>query len=193
MRKKLISRSEKIKRTGYIITQHTKKMERCSKKRLSKRSKDRGTALRVKTNFLEIKKGITSGNKNDFFSIGSEETGHCITEGYLSLKNEEEVPVFFGNGVKSAINTFVATQILLGSKSTRSYFSNLTHPFRSGYKQTFYTYYVNKNLFHKKSQLWDLLKVSIFQEALSKGFSPRLTNFSEEPDMLYVSLDIKKK
>ena len=142
--------------------------------------------------FLEIKKGITSGNKNNFFSIGSEETGHCITEGYLSLKNKEEVPVFFGNGVKSAINTFVATQILLGSKSTRSYFSNLTHPFRSGYKQTFYTYYVNKNLFYKKSQLWDLLKVSIFQEALSKGFSPRLTNFSEEPDMLYIALDIKK-
>ncbi|MBT4258953.1 MAG: hypothetical protein HOD90_03455, partial [Nitrospina sp.] len=57
--------------------------------------------------FLEIKKGITRGNKNDFFSIGSEETGHCITEGYLTFKNETQVSVFFGNGVKSAINTFV--------------------------------------------------------------------------------------
>jgi phosphoglucosamine mutase len=142
--------------------------------------------------FLEIKEGLISDNKNDFFSIGSEETGHCITEGYLSLKNEKQVPVFFGNGIKSAINTFVATQILLGSKSTRVYFSNLTHPFRPGYKKTFYTYYVNKNLFYKKSQLWNLLKISIYQEARSKGFSPSITNFSEEPDMLYIALDLKK-
>ncbi len=145
--------------------------------------------------FLEIKKGEghgTNSDKSDLFSIGSEETGHCITEGYLTFKNEIQVPVFFGNGVKSAINTFVATQFLLGSKPTRAYFANLTRPFPLGYKQTLYTYYVNKKLFHTNSQLWNQVKTSIYQEARNKGLSPRLTSFSAEPDMLYIALGSKK-
>ena len=144
--------------------------------------------------FLKIKKGegrVANTDKNNLFSIGSEETGHCITEGYLTLENEIQVPVFFGNGVKSAINTFVATQVLLESKPTRAYFANLTRPFPPGYKQTFYTYYVKKKLFHKDSQLWNQVKTSIYQEARNKGFSPRLTSFSAEPDMLYIALGSK--
>jgi phosphomannomutase len=144
--------------------------------------------------FLKIKKGegrVANTDKNNLFSIGSEETGHCITEGYLTLENEIQVPVFFGNGVKSAINTFVATQVLLKSKSTRAYFANLTRPFPPGYKQTFYTYYVKEKLFHKDSQLWNQVKTSIYQEARNKGFSPRLTSFSAEPDMLYIALGSK--
>jgi hypothetical protein len=145
--------------------------------------------------FFKIKKDegyVANSDKNDLFSIGSEETGHCITEGYLTSKNEIQVPVFFGNGVKSAINTFVATQFLLGSKPTRAYFANLTRPFPPGYKQTFYTYYVNKKLFHKNSPLWNQVKTSIYQEARNIGFSPRLTSFSAEPDMLYIALGSKK-
>jgi len=145
--------------------------------------------------FLKIKKGegrVANTDKNNLFSIGSEETGHCITEGYLTLENEIQVPVFFGNGVKSAINTFVATQILLGSKSTRAHFSNLSHPFRPGYKQTLYVYYINKKLFHKNSQLWNQVKISIYQEARSKVFNPRLTSFRAESDMLYIVLNSKK-
>ncbi len=144
--------------------------------------------------FEEIKKGVerVASDKDDLFSIGSEETGHCITEGYLTLKNGKQAPVFFGNGVKSAINTFVATQILLGSKSTRAHFSNLSHPFRPGYKQTLYVYYINKKLFHKNSQLWNQVKTSIYQEARSKVFNPRLTSFRAESDMLYIVLNSKK-
>ena len=144
--------------------------------------------------FEKIKKGVkqVTSNKNYLFSIGSEETGHCITEGYLTLKNGSQAPVFFGNGIKSAINTFVSTQILLGSKSTQSYFSNLFNPFRSGHKKAFYIYYINKTLFHKNSQLWNQVKTFIYKEARSKGFSPSLTSFNEEPDMLYIALDSKK-
>ena len=145
--------------------------------------------------FLKIKKGeghVANSDKRELFSIGSEETGHCITEGYLTFNNEIQVPVFFGNGVKSAINTFVATQFLLGSKPTRAYFANLTRPFPLGYKQTLYTYYVNKKLFHTNSQLWNQVKISIYQEARNKGFSPRLTSFSADPDMLYIALGSKK-
>ena len=74
----------------------------------------------------------------------------------------------------------------------RAYVANLTHPFPPGYKQTFYTYYVNKKNFHKNSQLWNQVKTSIYQEARNQGFSPRLTSFSAEPDMLYIALGSKK-
>ena len=133
-----------------------------------------------------------STEKNTLFSIGNEETGHCITEGHLTLKNKKQVPVFLGNGIKSAINTFVSTQVLLGSKSTQAYFSNLYHPFPLGYKKTLYTYYVNKKLFYKNSSLWNQVKTSVYQEARSKNFSPRITSFPEEPDMLYIVLNSNK-
>jgi hypothetical protein len=145
--------------------------------------------------FCKVKKNvesIPSTEKNTLFSIGSEETGHCITEGYLTLKNKNQVPVFLGNGVKSAINTFVSTQALLGSKSTQAYFSTLNHPFTLGYKKTLYTYYVNKKLFYKNSALWNQIKTSVYHEARSKNFSPRITSFYTEPDMLYIVLNSNK-
>jgi hypothetical protein len=51
---------------------------------------------------------------------------------------------------------------------------------------------VKKKLFHKNSKLWNQVKTSIYQEARNKGFSPRLTSFSAEPDMLYIALGSKK-
>jgi phosphoglucosamine mutase len=145
--------------------------------------------------FCEIKnraEDLPSTVKNHLFSIGSEETGHCISEGYLTLEDERQMSVFFGNGIKSAINTFVSTQILLGSKPTQAYFSNLSRPFPLGYKKTFYTYYVNKKLFYKNSPLWNQVKTSIYQEARSKKLSPRIISFNEEPDMLYIVLNSNK-
>ncbi len=136
---------------------------------------------------------VTKSYKSDIPPIGSEETGHCITEGYLRLENEKKVKVFLGNGIKTAINTFLATQVLLGSKSVRAYFSNLVRPFPPGYKKTFYTYYVNKKLFYKNSQLWNKVKKSIYQEARRKGFIPSFISFSAEPDMLYIALNSNKK
>ena len=100
---------------------------------------------------LQTKKirGNITNDENIFFSfaIGSEETGHNITSGFLTDKDGKKTPIFFGNGLKSAINTFVATQFLLASKPMRAYFSALTHPFPPGFKQTFYTYYIKKELF----------------------------------------------
>jgi phosphoglucosamine mutase len=189
---KLIRRAKKLKGRDILSSSILKKWQNIL-------NKDSQNLLKLEkleselNQFLEVKKGTTCNDRNDLFSIGSEETGHCITEGYLTLKNKSHVPVFFGNGVKSAINTFVATQILLGSKPPRAYFSNLTRPFCPGYKQTLYTYYVNKNLFYKNSQLWNQVKKSIYQEARSKGFSPRLTSFSAVSDMLYIALDLKSQ
>ena len=125
------------------------------------------------------------------FAVGSEETGHNITTGYLASEDGGRVPVFFGNGLKSAINTFAATQLLLGSKSVRTYFSTLRHPFPPGFKKTLYTYYVKKELFHLNSAVWNRLKKVIYEEGRGMGFKPRIIRFSEELDMLYVSLTLK--
>ena len=140
-----------------------------------------------------INKKITDGNSNYFssFAIGSEETGHNITHGYLTREDNKLTPVFLGNGLKSAINTFVASQVLLGTKSMHAYYSALVNPFPMGFKQTFYTYYIKKELFHKNSKLWNLLKKSICREARDKGFIPRCNSFNEDPDMLYISLTSK--
>ncbi len=125
------------------------------------------------------------------FAVGSEETGHNITTGYLASEDGRQVPVFFGNGLKSAINTFAATQLLLGSKSVRTYFSTLRHPFPPGFKKTLYTYYVKKELFHLNSTVWNRLKKVIYEAGRGMGFKPRIIRFSEELDMLYVSLTLK--
>ena len=148
-------------------------------------------------NFERINKiegSFTNNSESNFFSfaIGSEETGHNITQGSLICEDGKQIPVFLGNGLKSAINTFAATQLLLESKPIRTYFSALANPFPPGFKQTIYSYYIKKELFHKNSRIWNRLKKSIYQEAQSKGFNPRFTSFSEEPDMLYISLASKK-
>lgn len=133
---------------------------------------------------------ITPIDENSFisFAIGSEETGHNITQGSLIREDGKKISVFFGNGLKSAINTFAATQFSLKSKPTKLYFSSLAHPFPSGFKQTFYAYYIKKELFYKNSKIWNHIKKIIYQEARSKEFKPRCVSFSEDPDMLYISL-----
>jgi len=97
-----------------------------------------------------------------------------------------------GNGLKSAINTFTATQSLLESKP-QTYFTALRNPFPSGYKQNFYIYYIKKDLYHKDSPLWEQLKKSIYKEARDKEFNPSVISFGEEPDLLYISLTSKLK
>ena len=125
------------------------------------------------------------------FAVGSEETGHNITRGYLTREDGEQIPVFLGNGLKSAINTFAATELLLGSKPVKTYFSGLSRPFPPGFKQTLYAYYVRQDLFQQNSPIWDRLKKAIFKEARTLEFQPRIVPFPEEPDMLYIALTHK--
>ncbi|MGV7220809.1 MAG: hypothetical protein ACQ9MH_04720 [Nitrospinales bacterium] len=120
--------------------------------------------------------------------IGSEETGHNITQGKL-----EGFPsaIFFGNGLKSAINTFSATEYLLKNKSVKSYFSHLERPFKPGLKETFYSYYIVKEKFYKNSPLWRDIKKCVVKNANLAGFSCKTINFQEDPDMLYLSINSK--
>jgi hypothetical protein len=137
----------------------------------------------------KTEKSISANIEKDLlsFAIGSEESGHNITEGFLTCEDGREISIFLGNGLKSAINTFTATQSLLESKP-QTYFTALRKPFPPGYKQTFYVYYIKKHLYYKNSEQWEQLKKSIYKEARHKGFNPSVINFAEEPDLLYISL-----
>ncbi len=142
----------------------------------------------------KTEKSVSSDIEKDLlsFAIGSEESGHNITEGFLTCEDGREISIFLGNGLKSAINTFTATQTLLESKP-QTYFTALRSPFPPGYKQNFYIYYINKYLYYKNSPLWEQLKKSIYKESRDNGFNPTIINFGEEPDFLYISLTSKLK
>lgn len=121
-------------------------------------------------------------------AVGSEETGHNITPGWLDLENGDRMPVFFGNGLKSALNTFAATEYLFSRKPARTYFSAIHHPFKPGFKETLYAYYIRKELFRKDSPIWKKVKQSILADAKAAKFQGRIANFPEDPDMLYIAL-----
>ena len=203
-----------LKIASLILGKRFREIQKCrTKKKLPpnllkkwKNIQSKGTLNALKLEELEseldyfcqiqkIDKNLLAENKNSFlsFAIGSEETGHNITCGSLICEDNKNMPVFFGNGLKSALNTFTATQILLKPKAIRAYLANLSRPFPLGFKQTFHTYYVKKELFYKNSQIWNHLKKSIYQGARGKGFYPRLTSFKEEPDMLYITLAKKNE
>jgi phosphomannomutase len=122
------------------------------------------------------------------FAVGSEETGHNITPGWLDMDNGNRMPVFFGNGLKSALNTFAATEHLFNKKSVRAYFSAIHKPFKPGFKGTLYVYYIKKELFHKDSAIWKKIKRSLLADVKTIGFKGRVVNFPEDPDMLYIAL-----
>ena len=122
------------------------------------------------------------------FAVGSEETGHNITPGWLELESGGRMPVFFGNGLKSALNTFAATEYLFHKKSVRAYFSAIHKPFKPGFKGTLYVYYIKKELFYKDSIIWKKIKQSLLADAKTIGYRGRILKFQEDPDMLYISL-----
>ena len=59
---------------------------------------------------------------NEVLAVGSEETGHNITTGYLTLHNKHKMQVYSGNGLKCALNTFVATEKVAVTLQPKKYF-----------------------------------------------------------------------
>lgn len=133
-----------------------------------------------------------TGSKNLprlLFAVGSEETGHNITLGWLDCPGGRREPVFFGNGLKSALNTFAATQFLFRNKSVRTYYSGIHNPFPPGFKETLYVYYIRKELFRRNSAVWKRVKGTILEEGKRMGYLGKTVNFPEDRDMLYLSLN----
>ena len=122
------------------------------------------------------------------FAVGSEETGHNITLGRMQTENGEAVPVFFGNGLKSALNTFAATETLFAGKRTPRYYSSIHRPFKPGFKATLYVYYIDKALFGRDSGLWKRVRQTILKYGKDAGFKGTVQAFQEDTDMLYLNL-----
>jgi hypothetical protein len=112
------------------------------------------------------------------YGIGSEETGHNISRGHLTTRVGEEVEVFLGNGLKSALNTFVATRGLSPREAHR--------PFDPGFKRTFYVYYTDKAKLAEDSSVFSGVG-RVIEDVCTLGPTtpqPR----PEEPDMLYLAI-----
>ncbi len=114
----------------------------------------------------------------EIYGIGSEETGHNISRGRVTRRDGETVDVFLGNGLKSALNTFVATRGLSPREAHR--------PFPPGFKRTFYVYYTTKELFAKGSEAFSGVGAIIEEKCTLGPTVPQ--GRPEEPDMLYLAV-----
>ena len=126
------------------------------------------------------------------FAVGSEETGHNITLGWMNGGTCENHPVFFGNGLKSALNTYAATQFLYGGKPVAQYCARLERPFPPGFKGTRYVYYIHQDRFHNGSPVWRRVRRCLVGAARQRGYRARVIPFREDKDMLYLSLENEK-
>ena len=112
------------------------------------------------------------------FAIGSEESGHTITSGLLTTRAGEDVQVFVTNGLKSAINTFVASK----GKTPHE----VRRPFPPGFKRNFVVYHVRKELFYSGSDVYKGFERLIAADA-TLGQVERVA-FDDEPDLLYLAM-----
>ena len=112
------------------------------------------------------------------FAVGSEESGHTITPGLLTTRAGEDMRVFVTNGLKSAINTFVASK----GKTPHE----IHQPFPPGFKRNFVVYHVRKELFYSGSDVYDGIERLITAEA-RLGQVERVA-FDDEPDLLYLAM-----
>jgi hypothetical protein len=124
--------------------------------------------------------------------VGSEETGHNITLGWMEGHYEDQPPVFCGNGLKSALNTFAASQFLLGGQPVARYYARLEKPFAPGFKGTRYVYYIHQEKFCNGSAVWHRVRNCILKAGRERGYQCRVIPFREDKDMLYISLASSK-
>ena len=126
---------------------------------------------------------------SEALAVGSEETGHNITTASFTLPNGQEAKMYSGNGLKSALNTFSATEKLATVLSPQKYIQAIRQPFIPGFKATLYTYYIRQELFYRDSQVWKKVKRVLLQAAKQNGYTGKTRNFADDPDMLYISLE----
>src|SRR3972149_1775792 len=85
-----------------------------------------------------------------------------ITKGYLKIKDGRTISLFAGNGLKSAVNTFAASESILTKSDAKSYFQKLHSPFERGFKKAFYIYETDKSRLSKRTVL--LNKLAAFKK-----------------------------
>lgn len=126
------------------------------------------------------------------YAVGSEESGHNITMMVMKTKAGRTMPVYFGNALKSSVNTFMALRQLQPRRpqgqGAQERFNWIARPFEAGYKTTLYAYYVDKD---KLALILPVLKTVIEKtavEELGRGVEARFMVKPEDPNMLYYGL-----
>jgi phosphoglucosamine mutase len=126
------------------------------------------------------------------FAIGSEETGHSVTAGRVDLPDGRQRIVYFGNGLKSALNLFAATRELARESAGQEYYCRLHRPFEPGFKRTMPVYYTDRERLAKGSAAYRRLRDRLLAGG-RKRFDGRLESETvereEEPGMLYLALN----
>lgn len=130
--------------------------------------------------------------KNDItFGIAYEASGHLITAGFLKRKDGAVVPVFTGNGIKAALNSFAADLSIIekyGEKKRNEFFKE---PFSESFKKSFYIYYSDRRRFAEDEALRKLIKKelrTIFADVFGKKYIVREENKNEEPELIFFNV-----
>lgn len=124
-------------------------------------------------------------------SVANEESGHLITEGYLTRRENTSPPVFVGNGLKGAINTLVALRALSDGMTSPERIEMMHRPFEPGFKRTLYAYYTDKARLLPGAEVRRELEATLKEacrKALKEGEEISACSFSEEPEMLYLGI-----
>ena len=187
---KILLKQLEIKSKESELSEKKRLLFKSEMKRLKKTGVKSISSLQKLDNILTNKKGSRKKYKKPILAVGSEETGHNITESKFTQSDGRIVSIYSGNGIKSALNTLVATQHL--ADSPKNYYAKVSRPFNPGFKDTLYVYYIHQNLFFKGSTVWQKVKQTLIQEATKRDFSSAIRKFSEDPDMLYISMSAGK-
>ncbi|MBN1592091.1 MAG: hypothetical protein JW941_02435 [Candidatus Coatesbacteria bacterium] len=149
---------------------------------------------------IELEKALLEQGAIPYL-MGFEETGHSIAPAILEFSSTAncQLPTanrlfFAGNGLKAAINTFVATQTALKSMDVEAFHEMMEAPFPRGFKRTFYAYYTRKEEFAFGTDYWHELALWLeyaCQTRFGAEFDVRRKEFAEELDMVFISLSQK--
>ena len=128
-----------------------------------------------------------SQQQNNYFAIGSEESGHVITLAKMR-SGDSVIPVFIGNGFKCALNSLAAIQALRQPNNDVEFFAWLRNPYPSGFQKSLPVYYVDKSLLAEGSVLREKLKEMLLAELKWTGMKVEIVKRPEEPEMLLLNV-----
>ncbi|MCP4749727.1 MAG: hypothetical protein GY866_02435 [Proteobacteria bacterium] len=132
--------------------------------------------------------GIEENPESNYrFRIGIEESGHCITPGFLK-RGSETVRCYAGNGIKAALNSLTAIKTNYLRNTEDDWFDAISQPFAAGIRYTAYVYYVDKSRMMPGSDLRTKLKsvlTSLIEQTFPEEYSAEFVEFPEEDSMLY--------
>ena len=120
---------------------------------------------------------------NNYFAIGSEESGHLITLGKIRLGDMTR-PVYIGNGIKCALNSMASLLHLNPNVEHQKYSEWLSNLYPSGYQKSLQVYYVDKSMLVEDSVMRKQLQDLLFENLNWPDMEIKIDQNQQEPQML---------